>query len=68
VRPESLVVCSPVPLLHRSGCALVYAHLGWPFWAAAPVALRSKSRALAVPTWSRRLPCGWMARHVAGPA
>lgn len=68
VRPESSVVCSLIPLLHRSGCALVYGHLGWRFWAVAPVALRSKSRALVVPTWSRRLPYGWMARHVARPA
>lgn len=63
-----LVVCSPLSLLHRSGCALVYGHLGWPFSAVAPAALRSKSRALSVPTWSRRLPCGWTARHVARPA
>jgi hypothetical protein len=66
--PGELVLCSPISLLHRSGCALVYGHLGRPFSAVAPAALRSKSRALAVPTWSRRPPCGWTARHVARPA
>ena len=64
---RKLVVFSPIFLLRRSGCALVWGHSGWRFSAVVPAALRSKSCGLVVLTWSRRLPCGWAARRAARP-